>query len=309
MPNTFSPNAPRLAGNLECLVHRVDLVVIFVANVDVSEFCPEEKRGDDHAFDDQVGRAQQKLAVLEGRRLAFVGVADDVFLVAPGLHDVAPFLRGRSACAPHAAEGGLFQLGDQPLAYSQSIGIAAGGLELFGECSRAGIEPLLGTGAVRCPLIGIDPPGHVACGRLGQRHLMAFEMGRDDRAQPRSKVAVERLLEDANLLGLAGFVQLDEHGRRAVASTQAGDAFDLDAGVVAEVSGNHFEPREATRRTAQVAGDVAADANLDIRRRLAPKVREEADDLVNPVQRDVEPVGEPLELLVRQIADTLLDRT
>ena len=32
-------------------------------------------------------------------------------------------------------------------------------------------------------------------------------------------------------------------------------------------------------------------------------MREEADDLVNPVQRDVEPVGEPLELFVRQIAN------
>ena len=100
MPKTFTPKAPRLRATFERLVDRVDLVVIFVANVDVAVFRAEEKRGDDHPFDDHVGRAQQELAVLEGRRLAFVGVADDIFLVAPGLHDVAPFLHGRSACAP-----------------------------------------------------------------------------------------------------------------------------------------------------------------------------------------------------------------
>ena len=124
------------AGNLERLVDRIDLVVILVADVDVAAFGPEEKRREDHPFDDHVGRPQQELAVLEGRRLALVGVADDVFLVAPGLHDVAPFLRGRSACPPHAAEVGLFQLRDHALAYSHTSRFTGGGLELFSDCSR-----------------------------------------------------------------------------------------------------------------------------------------------------------------------------
>ena len=84
--------------------------------------------------------------------------------------------------------------------------------------------------------------------RVG-RYLTTFEMGGDDRSQPRSKVAGGGLLEDADLLGLPGFVQLDEHGWCAVAPTQARDALDLDARVVAEVIGNRFEPCEASRRS------------------------------------------------------------
>ena len=110
-----------IASDGKGLVHGVDLVVIFVANVDVSVLRPNEKGGQNHPLDDQVGRAQQKLAVLERRRLALVGVADDKLLVAPGLEHVSPFLRGRSARAAHAAQVGLFELGDQALANGQPV--------------------------------------------------------------------------------------------------------------------------------------------------------------------------------------------
>jgi hypothetical protein len=38
-------------------------------------------------------------------------------------------------------------------------------------------------------------------------------------------------------------------------------------------------------------------------------MREEADDLVNPVQRDVEPSGQSLDFFLGQVAESILDRT
>ena len=134
-------------------------------------------------------------------------------------------------------------------------------------------------------------------------------MRRDDRAQPRREVADGRPLQDADLLRLSRPVQLDQDGRCAVAAAQARDTLDLDPRLAAELAGNGLERRKASRRAPEVASDVAADVNFDIRRRLQPEVREEADHLVNPVQRDIEPGREALDLLPWQVANSLLDRT
>ncbi len=59
----------------------------------------------------------------------------------------------------------------------------------------------------------------------------------------------------------------------------------------------------------QVAGLIAADANHHVRRRLEAEVGEEADELVQPVQRHAELGREILDLLRRQISAPFLDRT
>jgi hypothetical protein len=77
----------------------------------------------------------------------------------------------------------------------------------------------------------------------------------------------------------------------------------------AKLGGDRLESESAILGTPQVARLVAADADLDIRRRLEPEVGEEADHLVQSVQRHVEPGGELLDLLPREVTAPCLDRT
>ncbi len=309
MPKTFSPRRTAAAGNLERLVDRVDLVVIFVANVDVAVFRAEEKCCDDHPFDDHVGRAQQELAVLEGRRLAFVGVADDIFLVAPGLHDVAPFLRGRSACAPHAAEVGLFQLGDHALAYGHTIRFTGGGLELLGDCSRQN-RAAPGHRRRRLPADRDRSAKATGCGRPGQAGI----------SRP-SRWAVIIVRSRARKSPAAGCWRMrtcsgwpascsststagapSHRPRQETLSTLTRESSPKSLATVLSPARRPGAPRKWQAMSRQTRTSTTGGG-------FTPKVREEADDFVNPMQGDVEPVGEPLELLVRQIADTLLDRT
>jgi hypothetical protein len=57
----------------------------------------------------------QDVAVLEGARLALVGVADDVLLRRETARHEAPLQAGREAGAAAAAQRGLLQLGDDGL--------------------------------------------------------------------------------------------------------------------------------------------------------------------------------------------------
>ena len=134
-------------------------------------------------------------------------------------------------------------------------------------------------------------------------------MRRDDRPQPRRKVAGRRLLEDPDLLGLPGRCSSIKTAGAPSQRPRHETLSTLTRASPPNSRGDRFEPGEATGRASEVAGDVAADVNLDIRRRLQPEVGKEADHLVNPVQRDIEPGREPLDLLPRQVADSFLDRT
>ena len=148
-------------------------------------------------------------------------------------------------------------------------GSLRGGLELLGErrarpgraATRRGRRPLPADRDRSARAAASDRP---ASGGTSRPSRWAATIVRSRAA----KVADGRSLQDADLLGLPGSVQLDQHGRRAVAAAQAGDALDLDPRLAAELAGNGLEPCKATGRAAQVASDVAADVNLDIRRRL-----------------------------------------
>jgi hypothetical protein len=54
---------------------------IFGTNIDISFACPHSEAGNRHAFDQHEGIALHHHAVGKSRAIAFVGIADDVFLV------------------------------------------------------------------------------------------------------------------------------------------------------------------------------------------------------------------------------------
>ena len=64
-------------------------VRIFRADIDVALGGADRDAGDGHAFDQHEGIAFHDHAVGEGAAVAFVGVADDVFLSAPAFGDGA----------------------------------------------------------------------------------------------------------------------------------------------------------------------------------------------------------------------------
>ena len=66
----------------------------------------------DHAFDEDEGIALHDHAVGEGAAVAFVGIADDVFLRRRGLRHRPPLDAGRKAGAAAAAQAGLHHLLD-----------------------------------------------------------------------------------------------------------------------------------------------------------------------------------------------------
>ena len=88
---------------------------------------------ENHALDDRVRRAQQKLAILESRRLALVAIHHDERTVvvsararrAHGIAHVLPFLHGRNSRAAHAANVGGLEFVEQhigPVAERPIIG-------------------------------------------------------------------------------------------------------------------------------------------------------------------------------------------
>ena len=72
---------PRRATSIASL-HRRDRVRIFGADIDVAFGRADGDAGDRHALDQHEGVAFHDHAVGEGAAVAFVGVADDVFLSA-----------------------------------------------------------------------------------------------------------------------------------------------------------------------------------------------------------------------------------
>lgn len=77
---------------------------VFRAQVDIATGRPDRDRGDRHALDHQIGVAFEQHAVGEGAAITLVGIADDVFLLCPGVVDRLPLDAGREAGAATAAQ-------------------------------------------------------------------------------------------------------------------------------------------------------------------------------------------------------------
>ena len=97
----------RLPGRGDRLLQRRERVRIFGADIDVALVAPDREAGDRHAFDQHERIAFHDHAVGEGAAVAFVGVADDVFLLGRGVGDGLPLDAGREARAAAAAQARL----------------------------------------------------------------------------------------------------------------------------------------------------------------------------------------------------------
>ena len=80
---------------------------------------PVDEPGEDHPLDDQVRRVPHDVAVLERPRLALVGIADDVFLVARRVAHRFPLHAGRKAGAAQAAQAARLERRDDAVAIAR----------------------------------------------------------------------------------------------------------------------------------------------------------------------------------------------
>ena len=83
---------------------------VFGADVDIAFGGTHGVCGDGQAFDNGVGVCLQDRAVHEGAGISFVGVADDILLVARGVATELPLAAGRKAGATAPAEAGPLDL-------------------------------------------------------------------------------------------------------------------------------------------------------------------------------------------------------
>ena len=132
------------AGVVERAQNRGGSAVILAAQEDIALLRAVGVAGQDHAFDQQVRLLLHQQAILEGARLHFVGVADDIaarHVVALG--GQTPLHAGREAGATASTQVGALHLGGQALVgvLLQRLGHrgVAAGVAILGEQHRAGI--------------------------------------------------------------------------------------------------------------------------------------------------------------------------
>ena len=273
---------PRAVGGLDGLLDDLDLLLVLVADVDPASSRAGDEPGEDHPLDEEVGGPADQLAVLEGARLALVGVADDELLEVGLRADAGPLQVGGEPGAAHPPEVGDLQGVDHLVAamLEREPALDVGHQEPHGLVAGLAV-------------VDVDPPAQGgAVGPLLVDRLVA--QGRpDSRAGLRGGDPPE-----------TGVV--DRQGGRAVALAQAGDAGDLDllaADLGREPPNGLFQGRGAV----EVAGHVAADGDLDLRPFAEPVVREEAGDLVDPAERRPGRGGQLAKLALREPAASMLD--
>jgi hypothetical protein len=105
----------RLPRILDRLLHRREQVIELPANVDVGGFRSDCVAADQATLHEQVGIAFHQQVILEGARLALVGVADDVFRLRRLLVDELPLEAGREPRATASAKTGLLHVLDHRL--------------------------------------------------------------------------------------------------------------------------------------------------------------------------------------------------
>ncbi|MNU94527.1 hypothetical protein D3C71_845130 [compost metagenome] len=82
-------------GDVDCLAHRGNRMRIFGTGIDVSPGRTGRDAGDHHALDQHKGIAFHDHPVGKGGAVAFVGIADDIFLRRHRLHHSLPLDAGR----------------------------------------------------------------------------------------------------------------------------------------------------------------------------------------------------------------------
>ena len=111
----WSDHAQRLCLR-DFRIDRVSLIEILVSNVNISPPGPDQQCAEDHPLDNEIRGPQQDFAVLEGRRFAFIGVANDVGAIGTLalVTHFAPLAERRPAGSPHAARSDVFSSSMSP---------------------------------------------------------------------------------------------------------------------------------------------------------------------------------------------------
>src|ERR1700747_3367638 len=96
------------------------LVFILVADIEDALLRAGKNAGENHPLDHKMRKVREDEAVFECSGLAFICVADDVFLSAWSLANELPFRFSGKPAPPHPAETGPLQRGDRagPIARS-----------------------------------------------------------------------------------------------------------------------------------------------------------------------------------------------
>src|SRR3569623_1259442 len=101
-----------VARLLQGILETLERLPEFTANVVVAHGGADGVTGDGHAFDQRVRVVTQDVAIFECAGLAFVGIADDIFLTRRIARHEAPLKAGGKARAAAAAQRRDFQLAD-----------------------------------------------------------------------------------------------------------------------------------------------------------------------------------------------------
>src|SRR5262245_43204491 len=94
----------------QCLVQRLALTSIFMAQIDDDLPRPHHEGSDRHALNDQFRQALENHAVFKSPWFALVGITDDVFHLARGIAHQLPLAAGGKAGPSHAAQPALLEL-------------------------------------------------------------------------------------------------------------------------------------------------------------------------------------------------------
>src|SRR5579862_1984308 len=243
---------------------------------DIDETAPRagDQPGDDDALDHQVRKMIEDEPVLDGSRLAFIRIADDVFLGSWSFADRVPFKASWKSRAAEAAKTARLELLDNVVKISRLD-------QLSKRAVRAGV--LI---RVRCE-----------CGSVRLGHT-------------RESDSVQRLkYQSLRSRGrdVSKNVIVDGRSGRAVALSQAGDSVDGDILLFLRTEFS-LEFRTKRGRAAQVARQIGTHPHAHLRRWFQMKVRIEIGDAVDLIERQVRRFRERLQLLRGQISVLGLNR-
>ena len=221
------------------------------------------------------GRLRQDEAVFDGARLAFVGVADDVFFrTAAACGRAAISIRWETRAA-QAAEAGGFQLLEGGIPVARLHEAADDGVTI----GRRGVW-IGGAGNAATRWRG-----------FGLRSL------RDDVANHFLDLRFGEARVDAVVYGDGGSL---------IAAAEAGNAADGDFRG-AEILKAFFQARAQIVAAAKVARHVLANADVRLRWRREAKVRIKAGDSVQAIQGNVNLFRQILQFFSRQVTEPVLD--
>ena len=245
---------------------------VFVPQVHDAARCPDDEARQHHPLDDEIGKVLQDYPVLEGSRLALVGVANHVLggrLL--GAHQL-PLQARWKARASHPPEAALLEIGDQLQGRLVRIGL--------GERHPDSLVRALGIP------VWVDLPGPVRP-ELTLRSALADHLG-----------------QGVHVRGAHGH-SVDPHSRSSLAAPETRCLLDLH---IVPVGERRPQPTGQPVGSGQVAAHVAAHRHLDRRRRRGAEMRIERDQLLQAVLGHRESDGQLSQVVLFQVSALGLQR-